>query len=244
MVDWSALDRDRSGFQQEFVRLLRQSPQLRGQVLDIGCGGNLPTPLHGLSGSYNSLDGVDPDPNILKHPLLNRKCNERFETARLSENFYDLAYAYNVLEHIAEPRPFFAKVAAVLKPNGVFWGLTPNACHPFAVLSRTIELIGLKPAARQLLGHDETGAIRVNNYPAYYRCNSPASILRAIKGLAFARASFFYYPCVQWDHYFPSALRWAPRTWDYLFSTRIVSLMQILIVRLDKAQTPEQPCAE
>jgi SAM-dependent methyltransferase len=168
------------------------------------------------------------------HPLLNRRWNSPFEASALPEGNYDLAYAYNVLEHIPDPSAFFSKVYGVLKDNGVFWALTPNGYHPFPVLSRSIELLGLKSTARRRIGQNESGTMRVNDYPAYYRCNTSRAVLAAISGLGFQRATFFHYPCVQWDTYFPSWLRWSPRAWDLAFATRFTNLMQILIIKLDK----------
>src|SRR5262249_774007 len=147
---------------------------------------------------------------------------------------YDLAYAYNVLEHIAQPRPFFRKVHQVLKPGGVFWALTPNHWHPFALLSRLIEQLGLKGLARARMGRMKNGTMRVNDYPAYYRCNSPRAIHHAIRDLGFSRATFYFHPCLQWDTYFPALLKWAPRAYDFLVGTRLAPFMQIFILRLDK----------
>jgi SAM-dependent methyltransferase len=233
-ASWPILDADRSGFQKYFRQLLLGSPRLKGRVLDIGCGGNLPASLQALASHYGTIDGIDPDPAIAMHPLLSRRWNSPLEASALPEGDYDLAYAYNVLEHIDDPRAFFSKVYGALKDNGVFWALTPNGCHPFPVLSRSIELLGLKSAARRLIGRDESGAWRVNDYPAYYRCNTPGAVLAAITGLGFRSATFFHYPCVQWDTYFPTWLRWAPRAWDLTLATRFTNHMQILIIKLDK----------
>jgi SAM-dependent methyltransferase len=231
---WGQLLKDRSGFQREFVRLLQQTPQFQGRVLDIGCGSDLPHPLQCLKGKYGTLDGVDPSSEIAGHPLLQRRWSACFETSEAPDQAYDLAFAYNVLEHIEIPRPFFEKLGKVLKPRGVFWGLTPSAWHPFAWLSRSIELSGLKSFARAKIGRDATGAMAVNDYSAYYRCNSKNAINKAIHGLGFSRATYFYHPCLQWDTYFPKRLRWLPHAYDYLIGSRMTMGMQILIVRLDK----------
>jgi len=231
---WHELMADRRGFQREFVRLLSESPQLCGRVLDIGCGAGLPMPLSELAGRWGTMDGVDPDPAVLEHPCLNQRWNNTFEDVSIPAETYDLAWAYNVLEHIPEPYPFLAKVDRVLKPGGVFWGLTPNLTHPFALLSRSIELIGLKAFARRKIGRTESGEMVVNDYPAYYRCNSPMAIRRATRSLNFSNVTFYYHPCLQWDTYFPKWLRWWPRSYDYLLGTRVSRLMQILIVRLEK----------
>jgi len=234
-IPWLELDEDRRSFQREFVRLALECPGFRGRVLDIGCGGELPAALEIFEGQFGTLDGVDPSPAVMSHPLLERRWQGAFETSAVPADAYDLAYAYNVLEHIADPRPFFEKVFSALKPGGVFVGLTPNAGHPFAVLSRSIELLGLKGFARARIGRsEETGEMAVNDYPAYYRSNSPRAIRQAIHGLGFRRATYYYFPCLQWDTYFPRVLRWAPRLYDYVLGTRVSSLMQIFIVQLEK----------
>ena len=102
------------------------------------------------------------------------------------------------------------------------------------MLSRSIELIGLKGFARRKLGRSASGEMCVNDYPAYYRCNSPGAVQRAIRGLGFSRATFYFHPCLQWDTYFPRCLRWFPRGYDFVAGTRAASFMQIFIMRLDK----------
>jgi SAM-dependent methyltransferase len=235
---WPALDAGRSDFRWEFARLLRESPQLRGRVLDIGCGANLPIELRRMYDAFGPMDGVDPDPAIAEHPSLVHRWHGHFESCPVPGQTYDLAFAYNVLEHLAEPRPFFVKLASVLKPGGVFWAMAPNAHHPFALCSRAVDVLGLKPLARGWLGRRASFPMHVNEYASYYRANSPAAIRRAIAGLGFARASFDHVPCAQWDRYFPPALRWAPRTWDVLVSARVTSMSLILFVRLEKAGGP------
>jgi len=233
-ADWGELVRNRGGFQSEFTRLVSSCPQISGRALDIGCGGNLPAALAGLALRLGTLDGVDPDPAVQAHPLLQQRWHARFEAAGIADDTYDLAYAYNVLEHLADPHPFFQQVHRVLKPGGVFWALTPNARHPFAFLSRAIEVIGWKGVARRKMGCAGSGVMRVNDYPAYYRCNSPRAALRALRGLGFSRATFYFHPCLQWETYFPRCLRWAPRAYDFVIGTRIASCLQIFMMRLDK----------
>ena len=233
-IPWAELDKDRRSFQRGFVQLLLEALQFRRHVLDIGCGSELPAALKPITGRYGSLDGVDPSPAVARHPLLERRWNAPFESSDVPAEAYDLVYAYNVLEHIADPAPFFRKVHSVLKPGGVFFGLTPNGWHPFALLSRLIEIIGLKSYARQKIGRDETGAMAVNDYPAYYRCNTPLTLSRAVRSLNFRQATYYYFPCLQWDTYFPKRLRWTPRLYDFCIGARLRPFMQIFIVRLEK----------
>ena len=231
---WPALDATRSTFQNLFAARLRDEPAARGRVLDIGCGPKVPLALRPVTSVFGSLDGVDADPAIVKHPLLAHRWQSEFETAPLPEHAYDLAYAYNVLEHVVDPVPFFAKVSAVLKPGGVFWALAPNARHPFAMLSRVVDVGGLRPFAQRQLLKRPTQAMFLGDSRAYYRCNSPAAIRRAIATLDFAGAEFEPVMSVQWDRYFPAWLRWAPHVWDCHVSARAPSMRLLLMVRLQK----------
>jgi SAM-dependent methyltransferase len=231
---WRGLFAERTAFEGAFARLLWEAPQRHGRVLDIGCGDNLPAALACLRGQFGTLDGVDPDPAIARHPLLKQRWQAPLEASGVPDEAYAMAYAYNVVEHLPDPRPFLKKVHALLEPGGVFYALAPNAVHPFAVLSRSIEVVGLKEFARKRIGLAETGEMRVNDYPAYYRCNSPSAVRRAIRGIGFREVTFYFHPCVQWDNYFPRCLRWAPHTYDYVLGSRLTSLMQVFMFRLQK----------
>src|SRR5262245_20310942 len=217
----------------EFGRQISAVPQRHGRVLDIGCGGDVPHAVRRFAGPIGPLDGVDPDPIITKHPALVHRWQSTFESAPLPRNAYGLAYAYNVLEHIAEPRAFFSKVASVLAPGGVFLALAPNARHPFAWISRTVDVLHLKPVVARSLGRRDEFAMNVNAYPSYYRCNSLAAIERAIDGLDLS-VSFTFVPCVQWEMYFPRWLRWMPFVWDRVVSARVESMNQVVIVRVER----------
>ena len=233
-LGWRGLFAERTAFEGAFADLLLNTPQRNGRVLDIGCGDDLPGALTSLRGQIGPLDGVDPDPAIVRHPLLEQRWQSPLEASGVPDDTYSLAYAYNVVEHLADPRPFLRKVYALLRPGGVFLALAPNAVHPFAVLSRAIEVVGLKGLARRSIGLAETGEMRVNEYPAYYRCNSSRAVRRAIGGLGFREVTFYFHPCVQWDNYFPRHLRWAPRLYDFMLGSRVTPLMQVFMFRLEK----------
>ena len=219
---------DRSSFQRRFRDLLFQEAGMRGRVLDIGCGSAVPPAIDGVQQRAAQLDGVDIDAAVLSHPSLGCRWHAPFEVAQIPNGSYDAAYSYNVVEHIARPRPFFEKVGAVLKPGGVFWALTPHGRHPFCRLTRLIERLGLKQvfAAR---------AEGVNSYPAYYRMNTPRQVMRAIEGIGFASADFYYLPCTNWDQYVPSPLRWGPNLYDRFLGARVGPCMLLLAYRLELA---------
>jgi SAM-dependent methyltransferase len=230
---YQALMRDRSGFQRAFRQWLLDEPASRGAVLDIGCGAALPPHLADLRQRARQLDGVDMREEVNSNTFLDRRWRGMFEETPIPEKVYDLAYAYNVVEHIVDPPRFLKKVDAVLKPGGVFWALTSHSNHPFCLIARGVELMGGKRKMRENL-RLEAGRYTVNDYPAYYRMNRVASIMKAIQGMNFGKVSFHAYPCMQWDTYFPRMLRWAPHTYDYLLGTRFRHFMLIFAFRLEK----------
>ena len=170
-----------------------------GKVLDIGCGGAFDKmiPLHPRLEKAD-LDGVDPSPAVMSHPLLRRRWHAPFEEAAIPEKEYDLAYAFNVVEHIVAPDPFFRQLRRVLKPGGVFWAMTPNGHHPFTWAVRAFQAMGLKQGAASR--HPN-----VNDYPAYYRLNTPRSVAAAAERQGFDRAGIRLYAVRPMGYLFPSS---------------------------------------
>ncbi|HMD55812.1 MAG TPA: class I SAM-dependent methyltransferase [Phycisphaerae bacterium] len=220
---------DRNGFTKAFRTLVQQESGLKGRVLDIGCGKGISNEAMTDFPSWCAhLDGIDPTAEVMEHPALENRWQGEFETAPIPEQTYDLAIAFNVVEHIKNSRSFIDRVAAILKPGGVFWALTPHADHPFCWISRGVELVGLKNfAADKHKG--------INRYSTYYRLNSIGGVRKLAEHAGFARADFYRFPCVNWDSYFPQYLHWAPHLYDHLLGCRVPAFMQIIVYRLQKA---------
>jgi 2-polyprenyl-3-methyl-5-hydroxy-6-metoxy-1,4-benzoquinol methylase len=200
------------------------------RVLDVGCGGDHPgvEPMQRTLSRCRQLDGVDPDPILWDHPHLTRRWCRTFEQSDVPAASYDAIITYNVLEHVQDARAFLTKACQVLKPGGVLYASTPHAAHPFALLSRFVQTLGLR---RLWSGKSRQ---KVNPYPAFYRCNRLGSILRAARHLDFELAEFHYVPALAWHNYFPAALRFLPRLYDRLFTTRYRRCANVLILKLVK----------
>lgn len=221
-------------WQRVFNRILEQEHALTGgRILDIGAGTHPPKmdlirePLTRAA----RWDGVEPDPAVSAHPLLNDRWVGTLEEriADIPDAAYDAAVECFVAEHVADPPAHLAAVARVLKPGAALFGYTPNGLHPFAMLSRTIEVVGFK---RWFVHH---GPAQVNDYPAYYRLNTAARIARAARGLPFDRLDVWHVPCAHWRFQFPSALRFGPLAFEAALGTKIAALNQMLVFRLRKA---------
>jgi len=101
----------------------------KGKVLDLGCGDG--THAGALRNNFDGeIYGIDPSDDII------RKAEERykdinFKTASAyqlpyNDNFFDMIYAIDVIEHLKEPRKMLLEAKRVLKSGGVIIFQTPN----------------------------------------------------------------------------------------------------------------------
>ncbi|CAN5770704.1 hypothetical protein BH11PLA1_BH11PLA1_04520 [soil metagenome] len=226
--DYAALDRDRNSWVRDFAGVMIQDARFQGTVLDIGCqGGAAQQAFRDVVNRAAQLDGVDPNPKVMENADLTRKWCGEFECLELPENAYDATACFQVTEHIARPREFFEQVFHVLKPGGVFYSTAPHSLHPFAAAVLLLDKTRIKYL---LSAHDEL----INDIPTYYRMNSRRTVLRHLQGIGFASVEFFLTPCVQWDTYFPKALRFLPHIYDRVLGARVHSMSQMLMVKLEK----------
>ena len=180
----------------------------RPVFLDIGCGRGFDTdvPLQQslvrVAGSYI---GIEPDTSVTPGDYIKdvRRC--LFEQAELPPNSVHIGFAIMVLEHLADPQPFWNKLWEVLIPGGVFWGLTVDARHWFCTASTWSQRLGLKQWYLSWL-FGGRGTDYYENYPVFYRCNDPKRIAKVAS--AFSSVHYFNLSKVgQCDPLFPSFLR-------------------------------------
>ncbi|MFI4860773.1 MAG: class I SAM-dependent methyltransferase [Phycisphaerales bacterium JB063] len=219
-------DQDRALFQGEFCRRLAAEPKFAGEKLDIGCGGGFPRAFDSIRDLMGVVDGVDPFPEVNDHAGLRNRWHGTFEQADIPTDGYDLAYAYNVVEHIEHAAPFFETLRRVLKPGGVFWALTPHGKHPFCKCVKLVQKLRLKNTAGK-------HADDYNEYPSYYRLNRVEDIAAAAERAGFEKLETVYIPSVQWDHYFPRPMRFVPHLYDKVRGLKKPNAMLILAYRLE-----------
>lgn len=218
---------NRSQFQSAFAELVRSRARPGCVVLDVGCGGKRPAFLRPIENIASAIDGVDPSDEVAEHPALRNRWHATLEDADIPDNTYDLAFAYNVVEHITDPVSFLEKIHRVLKPGGRFLALTPHAIHPFARAVRFVEWLSLKQKAAA--ANDA-----INDYPAYYRLNSVGSLKRNMPA-GFDLIKAWRLPSRQWDIYFPKVSRVIPWMYDLALGDRVQGLMLLFAFELQKA---------
>jgi SAM-dependent methyltransferase len=177
-------------------------------MVDIGCGKGFDTDIplqQSLVGAATHYIGIEPDHLVVPGPYLNdvRRC--LFEQADLPPTSVHVAFAIMVLEHVADPQPFWDKLYEVLVPGGVFWALTVDARHWFCRASLWSQRLRLKEwYLAWLLG--TRGKDRYENYPVFYRCNAPAAVETYAR--SFSSVCCFNLARVgQCDEIFPKFLR-------------------------------------
>lgn len=101
----------------------------RGRVLDVGCalGFFLEAALeqgldvHGIDASEAAISSIQP------------KFGSRVRSGTLdsllpsAQASFDVVFASDLIEHVPTPLSFIEHVRGLLKPEGEFWGITPNA---------------------------------------------------------------------------------------------------------------------
>jgi SAM-dependent methyltransferase len=150
-------------------------------VLDVGCGvgQSIHDPvaarreLQQLRGRCAAVIGIDPDPRAASNPRLDEFRLIRGSSWPVKDQSVDLALADFVLEHVEDPKSFFAEARRVLKSGGYLCLRTPNVRSYFGVLSRLLPHRGWIARA--------AGRGEVELFPTLYRCNTRGQLMRALR---------------------------------------------------------------
>lgn len=143
----------------------------RQTILDLGAGAGI-VPQMNFRGKVARVCGVDPDPRVTSNPHLDEGRVGVGEQIPYADNQFDLVFADNVFEHLAEPVGVFQEVYRILKPGGCFLAKTPNRWHYVPLIaSATPHWFHEWVNARR-------GRAHADSFPTLYRANTPRAIRR------------------------------------------------------------------
>jgi SAM-dependent methyltransferase len=191
------------------------------RVLDIGCGEgfDLNQAYQWILKSHaDEYWGLEPDEHVTPPAgLFDRHFEALMETADLPPNAFDVAYSYQVMEHVAEPQAFMSAVHRCLKPGGVYLFITPNRRHYFARVASTLNSLKLADAVLHLVRGEQAEHY---HHPLQYRFNDERSIAETCSQLGFEPPEFTYLEEDGPRVYFPTPFR--PIFHALVFSGKVI----------------------
>lgn len=164
----------------QFRQVLECFLNSESRVLDYGAGrGALPQMR--LKGRVAQVTGVDPDSGVLANPYLDEAKLLPLPDGSIPypDNYFDVVFAANVLEHIPNPVATFREVRRVLRPGGVFLAKTPNKRHYVPLIAR------LTPHRFHAWINAKRGREHRDTFPTLYRCNTGSDVRRVAAAAGF-----------------------------------------------------------
>lgn len=145
-------------------------------VADIGCGRGaygedsctFRRNLRILRGKCREVVGVDMDPAARENPFIDRFCLLQDSRWPFEDASIDMVVTDSVIEHVADPRAFFAEVARTLKPGGYFCFRTTNKLGYVALAAMLIP----NRFHAKVVGHIQHDREARDVFPTVYRANT------------------------------------------------------------------------
>jgi SAM-dependent methyltransferase len=140
-------------------------------------------------------------------------------------------YTSFVIEHVTNPDIFIQSCRSLLKPGGMFFGVTPNLWHYFGLITKISSALGIEDwLLNHLIGVQAKASY---HFPTAYRLNSITAIKHSLKQHGFREVEF---KCIdqtdRFESYFPSSLRWFPGIYSRLvYRLRLPHIMGLLMFK-------------
>lgn len=141
--------------------------------LDLGCGHQLLPQWRFeqekvLVGRAANITGIDFDfPSLTKHQTISNVIQGKIDSLPFMDDYFDVATANMVVEHLDNPGIQFSEINRVLKPGGIFIFHTPNEFGYFSRIRKAVPEILVKRMAKMLDDRDSEDVFEV-----HYKANS------------------------------------------------------------------------
>jgi SAM-dependent methyltransferase len=153
-------------------------------MLDVGAGAGI-NEYARFRGHVARICGIDPDPRVLQNPDLDEARLGTADSIPYPDSSFDMALAWYVVEHLADPEIVFREVARCLKWGGVFVVKTPNLWHYVTIASRM-----LPHSMHDFIISHIFKRTSVDIFPTVYRCNTQRRIRRLAAATGFRVREF------------------------------------------------------
>jgi SAM-dependent methyltransferase len=158
-------------------RMFREmlAPHIDGskKVLDYGCGRGHVAHMN-FKGIAGFIAGIDPDRAVFENPYLDEAKVLELPAGIIPypDATFDVIFADNVMEHVADLTTVFREIARVLKPGGRFLAKTPNRWH-YMPLIASCTPTWFHKAVNKRRGREEH-----DTFPTCYQCNSRGAVAK------------------------------------------------------------------
>ena len=196
-------------------------------ILDIGAGAGIVQQMN-FKGMVAKVCGIDLDPRVECNPMLDEGKLSDAGRIPYPDATFDVAFADNVMEHLADPTAVLREVSRVLRPGGVFLFKTPNRTHYMPTIAR------MTPHRFHRFVNRLRGRAEEDTFPTLYRANTVADVrwLAASAGLTVDRLERIEgrpeYLRISWPTYLVgAAYERVVNTFDFLAMFRILLIAQL-----------------
>jgi len=196
-------------------------------ILDIGAGAGIVQQMN-FKGMVARVCGIDLDRRVECNPMLDEGKLSDAGHIPYPDGAFDVAFADNVMEHLADPMAVLGEVCRVLRPGGVFLFKTPNKTHYMPLIAR------MTPHRFHRFVNRLRGRAEEDTFPTLYRANTAADVrkLAAIAGLTVDRMERIEgrpeYLRITWPTYLlGAAYERVVNTFDFLAVFRVLLIAQL-----------------
>ena len=196
-------------------------------ILDIGAGAGIVQQMN-FKGMVARVCGIDLDRRVECNPMLDEGKLSDAGHIPYPDGAFDVAFADNVMEHLADPMAVLGEVCRVLRPGGVFLFKTPNKTHYMPLIAR------MTPHRFHRFVNRLRGRAEEDTFPTLYRANTAADVrkLAAIAGLTVDRLERIEgrpeYLRITWPTYLlGAAYERVVNTFDFLAVFRVLLIAQL-----------------
>ena len=140
-------------------------------VLDLGAGAGIVKEMH-FKGLCARVCGVDLDPRVMENPHLDDARVSDAGEIPYEDGTFDVVFADNVMEHLADPEGVLTEIRRVLKPGGHLLFKTPNKYHYMPLIARWT------PHWFHEFYNKLRGREAEDTFPTLYRLNSEGTTKR------------------------------------------------------------------